>query len=155
LLGQTDEARAELERYREQFPNDERTADIAYQLGDLDETAERTADAAGEYEKALAARPTGALATQLRFRLGRCREKLHDTDGALRAYQEAATLGEKDDAFRLSAVARAAVLYETKRDVPHAIAAYRDLIRNGKDPELIAAATDRVAQLEGGAGPRR
>src|SRR5262249_56097644 len=67
LLGQTDEARAELERYREQFPNDERTADIAYQLGDLDETAERTADAAGADEKALAAPPTAAPPPDLRL----------------------------------------------------------------------------------------
>src|SRR5262249_27760507 len=123
LLGQNDEARAELERYRAQFPNDERAADVAYQLGDLDENAERTADAAQEYERALASRPAPALATELRFRLGRCQEKLHDPDAALHSYQEAATLGDKGDPFRLSAVARAAVLYETKRDVPHAIAA--------------------------------
>jgi TolA-binding protein len=155
LLGQTDEARSELEQYRTQFGDDERAADVAYQLGDIDENAERTADAAKEFERALAAKPALALATELRYRLGRCKEKLNDPDGALRSYQEAATLGERGDAFRLSAVARAAVLYETKRDVPHAIAAYRDLIKNGKDPELIAAATDRVAQLEGGAGHRR
>jgi len=112
-------------------------------------------DAAQEFATALAAKPQPALATELRYRLGHCKEKLGDSDGALRSYQEAAALGDKADTFRLSAVARAAVLYETKRDVPRAIAAYRDLIRNGKDPELIAAATDRVAQLEGGAGHRR
>src|SRR5262249_49077281 len=104
---------------------------------------------------ALAAKPQPALATELRYRLGRCKEKLSDPDGALRSYQEAATLGDRADTFRLSAVAPAAVLYETKRDVPPALAAYPHVIRKGKDPELIAAATDRVAQLEGGAAHRR
>ena len=47
-------------------------------------------------------------------------------------------------------MARCAALYETKHDYARAVEAYRDLIRNAKDRELVAAATGRVSQLEAG-----
>jgi hypothetical protein len=46
-------------------------------------------------------------------------------------------------------VARSAALYETKKDYPRALAAYRDIMRNAKDPELVAAAEDRATALSG------
>jgi len=148
MLGQTDDARATLEAYRSQFPGDARAADVACQLGSLNESAGRIEDAAAEYERGLAARPSARAATELAFRLGRCREQLGARDRALVAYQQAAAATDRDDPFRLSAVARCAALYEGKRDVARALAAYRDLIRNANDRELVAAANDRVAQLE-------
>ena len=72
-----------------------------------------------------------------------------DVDAALKAYQSATASAERDDPFRLSAVARCAALYEAKRDYARALTAYRDIARNAKDPELVAAATERVSQLEG------
>jgi len=148
MLGQADSARAGLERYRDAYPNDARAADVAYQLGDLDEAAGQTQDAVREYAAALEKHPAPGLATELGFRLGRCRERLGDKDGALRAYQLAAGTGTRDDSFRLSAVARCAALYEAKHEYTRAIAAYRDLMRNASDKELVAAASDRATQLE-------
>ena len=52
-----------------------------------------------------------------------------------------------DIADRLSAVARCAALYEARKDFPRALLAYRDIMRNATDPELVAAATDRASQL--------
>jgi TolA-binding protein len=147
-LGQSDEARAELERYRTAWPNDARAADVALQLGDLDEAAGHLDDARREFESALNAKPGAKLAIQIQFRLGRAREQLGDTEGALRAYRVAAATDDRDDPFRLSSVARCAALYEARHEYAPALAAYRDLIRNARDRELVAAATDRASQLE-------
>jgi len=57
---------------------------------------------------------------------------------------------DRDHPYRLSAVARSAALYETKKDFPRALAAYRDIMRNAKDPELVAAAQDRATALSRG-----
>ena len=46
-------------------------------------------------------------------------------------------------------MARIAALCEEKSNTKGALEAYRDLIRNAKDPELVAAAKERVAQLRG------
>ena len=47
-------------------------------------------------------------------------------------------------------MARSAALYEAKKDFPRALAAYRDIMRNAKDPELVAAAEDRATALSRG-----
>ena len=149
LLGRPDEALAELERYRAEHPSDERTASVALQIGDLKETAGDRQAALAEFERGLASHPAPRVATELGFRAGRCREQMGDVDAALKAYQSATASAERDDPFRLSAVARCAALYEAKRDYARALTAYRDIARNAKDPELVAAATERVSQLEG------
>jgi TolA-binding protein len=148
LLGQREEARASLDRYRTRYPQDERRAQIAYQLGALAESGGDASTAAGEYERALAASPAPALAIELHFRLGQLREQAGDRDAALRAYQKAAAAADKDDAFRLSAVARCAAIYEQQKDVGRAAASYRDIARNAKDQELVAAAKARASELE-------
>jgi hypothetical protein len=51
-------------------------------------------------------------------------------------------------------VAQSAALYETRREFTRALEAYRDLMRNSKDRELVAAAADRVSQLSGSQRPR-
>ncbi|MBI1797731.1 MAG: tetratricopeptide repeat protein, partial [Candidatus Eisenbacteria bacterium] len=154
LLGRNDEARQGLDQYRHEFPGDARAADVAYQLGDLDDIAGHPSDAAKSFEEALACHPSRALAVEIGYRLGRVREQLGDTDGALAAYQRAADGPDRDQAFRLSAVARCAALYEARKDFARALTAYRDIARNAKDPELVAAATNRVSRLEAGARKR-
>jgi len=154
MLGQPDSARVELERYRAKWPADARAADIAAQLGQLADAAGRAADAAGEYERGLTLRPSERLATELRFRLGHSREQAADVEGALRAYRAAAAATDGDDAFRLSAVARLAALYESRHQYTRALEAYRDLVRNAHDRELVAAAGARVSQLERTMGAR-
>jgi TolA-binding protein len=149
LLGQTAEAKTALEQYRADFANDARAADVALQLGDLHEAAGEWADAAKEYERALASRPSSGLSIEASYRLGHAREQLGETEAALRAYQAAMAATDRDHPYRLSAVARCAAIYETKKDLPRALAAYRDIIRNAKDPELVAAASDRASQLSG------
>jgi predicted negative regulator of RcsB-dependent stress response len=55
----------------------------------------------------------------------------------------------KSDPFRLSALVRAAALYEGQNNIDKALAAYRDLMQNAQDPELVAAAEERVTNLQG------
>ncbi|NIO28563.1 MAG: tetratricopeptide repeat protein [Candidatus Latescibacteria bacterium] len=149
LLGEIDEAQAALEKYREQHPEDDkRAAEVAYQLGDLHETAGRMDMAVKEYKLALSSKPSSDLKIELYYRLGVCYEQLEDINSAINAYNKAMASKNKEDAFRLSAVARCAALYEKKEDYKKAILAYKDLVRNAKDPELVVAAQERVSQLE-------
>jgi TolA-binding protein len=148
MLGDPDKARAMLEAYRKENPNDERAAEVAHQLGALEEDAGRYAEAAKEYERALAAKIDAALAVELNYRVGLCREKLGEEKAALAAYTRATAHKEKDNAYRLSALARSAALYESRKDYPKALAAYRDLIKNATDPEIVVAARERASELQ-------
>lgn len=149
LLGQTADARAGLEQYRRDYGNDERAADVSVQLGDLDEASGDLSAAATEYELALRSGPSTTLAIEANYRLGHVREQLGDIEGALKAYQAAMAAPDRDQPYRLSAVARCAALYEARKDIPKALTAYRDIMKNATDPELVAAATDRASQLTG------
>ena len=147
-VGATAEARMTLERYTREHPKDERTAQVAYVLGDLDESAGELAAAEAHYNAALEARPGATLATELHYRLGRCGEVRKDADGALRHYKQAAASRDVDDAYRLSALARCASLYEARGERSRAVAAYRDIARNTSDKELAAAAAERAKELK-------
>jgi TolA-binding protein len=147
-LGDVPAARTALARHETQFPAGSRGAQVAYQIGDLDEAAGRTAAAAAAYQRALDAKPDASLKIELAFRLGRCREALGETDLALAAYARAVAAGDREHPYRLSALARSAALYEGRREFSRALEAYRDIVRHARDRELVAAATDRVSQLE-------
>jgi len=152
-LGDLDQARAELERYRTEFPSGPQGCQASFQLADLDETAGRLSDAVTGFGRTLGLHPDPALAAETAFRLGRCHEQLGEGTAAIRAYVQAAACPDVDQPYRLSAVARLAALYEVRHETAHALAAYRDLIRNSKDRELTAAASDRVSQLSAGQKP--
>ncbi|HEX7077648.1 MAG TPA: tetratricopeptide repeat protein [Candidatus Eisenbacteria bacterium] len=147
-MGQADEAKAALIAYREQFPNDSRADDVAYQLGDLEDASGSYAEAQTEFERALEMKPTVGRQVELEFRVGRCLEEQNKMDEALRRYVRASQIGGVRNPFRLSAVARMASLYEQKREFGKAMNAYRDIAQNSKDKELAQAAAGRATQLE-------
>jgi TolA-binding protein len=146
-LGDLVQTRAELERYREEFPAGTQAAAAVFQLADLAEAAGEVQAAATGFEQALNLKHSAALGAEIGFRLGRCREQLNDVPGAIRAYQEARACPDRDEAFRLSALARLAALHESRREYTRAIEAYRDIMKHSKDRELVVAAEDRVEQL--------
>ena len=149
MLGETAAARETLEQYRSTYPSGNgRTAEIAFQLGDIHDEAGRAAEAIEEFKHALAAKPTAALTVELRYCIGACSEQLGAVDNAVRSYEKAMAAGEKTDPFRLLAVARCAALYEENESWNKAIGAYRDLIRHSQDEELVLAANERVSQLK-------
>lgn len=148
MLGQGDEARESFEKYRSKYPADKRAAAVAHQLGDIHEAAGRFEMAAEEYKLALKANPGDALAVELNYRLGACREQLSNPDRALSAYRKAMASKLRSDPYRLSAVARIAALYEGKGNYSKALVAYRDLIKYADDPGLIVAAKERADELE-------
>jgi TolA-binding protein len=147
-LGQTDEAKAALLKYREEHANDSRAADVAYQLGDLAESAGQPATALEEFQKALASRPSGALEVELNYRVGHALEDQGNVDAALKSYVRAAASTDRRNAFRLTALARSAAIYEAKKDFVRAMNAYRDIAQNSKDSELAAAAAGRASELQ-------
>ncbi len=150
MLGETDKAVALLEAYRKQHPKDERSADVAHQLGIIHEEAGRFKEASSEYNNALVFKMPGAALCEVRYRLGLCREKLGDDKGAIAIFALAADYSVKADTYRLSAVAHRAALYEKHKDWPNALAAYRDLIKNSTDPEIVVAAKARAHELLSG-----
>jgi TolA-binding protein len=145
-----DEAGAQeaFESYRKDYGNDERMVDIAYQLGTIYAAAGRDADAEKEFLRALNNGAKAPLTTEVYYRLGACREKLDNADGALKAYAGAMKADDKSDAFRLSAVARVAAIHEERREYTKALGAYRDLIAHATDSELVVAAKQRASELE-------
>jgi TolA-binding protein len=147
MMDKNKEAQNLLERYRKEFPKDERATQVAYQMGTIHEKAGRVEPALEEYLLALNTEPDG-LRTELYYRIGVLREHLGDNRGAIRAYRGAIKSPDKTDTFRLSAVARCASLYDKTQEISKAIALYRDLISNSTDPELVLAAQERASQLE-------
>ena len=147
MLGEPDKAAAMLEEYRSTHPRDERSVEVAHQLGIIHEDAGRFKEAITEYNRALEQKMPGATLVEIRYRLGLCREKLGDDRGAMAAYALAAGHTDKADTYRLSAIARSAALHEKHKDYPPALAAYRDLIKNATDPEIVAAAKERAHEL--------
>ena len=147
MIGSNEEARASFEQYRSKYGNGEHAVEVAIQMAEIHEQAGDADAALAEIEKALASNPPADRAVELQYRLGLARENRKELDGALRAYQKAIETREKGNAFRLSALARAAAIYEGQGKIDRALAAYRDLIRNAADPELVAAAQERAAQL--------
>jgi TolA-binding protein len=146
-LGDLVQARAELERYRQEFPAGAQAAEAVFQIADLDEAAGNLPAAASGFDQALNMKHGAALGAEIAFRLGRCREQLADVPGAIRAYQEARACTDRDEPFRLSALARLAALHESRKEYTRAIEAYRDIMKNSQDRELVVAAEERVEQL--------
>lgn len=147
-LGQNDDAKTALLQYREEHPGDARAADVAYQLGDIAEVSGDEAGALAEFQRALAARPSASLDVEINFRIGRALEQQENVDAALKAYRRAATSSDLRNAYRLSALARCAAIYESRNQLVQAMTAYRDIAQNSKDNELAAAAAGRASQLE-------
>ena len=148
LLGQTDEARASLEKFRADHPRDSRTADVSFQLGDMDEAAGNMQGAEQNFKAALEAGPSASLQVEALYRLGRAREALGDTEGALKAYLQASASPERKNAFRVSALTRCAAIYESRKSFSKAYDVYLDIARNSQDQELAALAKGRASQLQ-------
>jgi len=149
MLGSDDEARASLEKYRSLYGEDERTADVAMQLADLNEKDGNTQGLVDELVIAINGDYPSERKAELAYRLGVAREGIEDPEGAIRAYQLAMKAEPKSDPFRLSAVARLAAMYEKDGENQKALSAYRDLVKNAQDPELVAAAEERLNRLGG------
>jgi TolA-binding protein len=148
LIGDAAGARGSLTQYRAAYPGDERSLEVALQLGNLYEAGSQWDAAISEYENALNTGLAVEMVSEVLFRIGQCREYQSDTDGALVAYQRAMREGPAKDPYRLSAVARGAAIFEDREDYEGALAAYRDLIRNATDEELVAVAQIRADELE-------
>ncbi|MFT5232375.1 MAG: TolA-binding protein [Candidatus Krumholzibacteriia bacterium] len=147
LQGQLAPATVHFMDYQKRFPADERAADVAFQLGDVYDQSGRVSEAIAAFRAAARAKPEPTLRAEIYFRMGGSFEKKDNSKKALEAYRLASRGGRSDDPFRLSSVARSAVLYEDSEQYELALAAYRDLMNNAGDAELVAAAKGRAAEI--------
>jgi predicted Zn-dependent protease len=138
LVGQPDEARTALESYRKEFPSDSRAAEVAYQLGDLNETAGHSRRPPRS-ETALAAKPSATLSIEVAFRLGRVKEQLGDTDAAAR-------LPDRDRLARIGSSPIGCRPWRARR----ALRGKKDRARAGR---LQGHRTQRQGPRAGGGGP--
>jgi TolA-binding protein len=146
-LGQLEDAMAALRQYRQDAATgDSRTVDVAYHLGDLYERAGQDTAAVQEYRLALSAGAADVMVPELHWRIGSCEERSGNTDAAVAAYGRVLKSSKRGSAFRLSAAGRLAVIHEDRGDAAKAVAAYRNLL-DSDDPELVAAAKSRIAEL--------
>ena len=148
MEGDLAQATAYFTDYQVQYAKDDRAAEVAFQLGDIYEQSGRVFDAITAFRAAARAKPEPALHAQIYYRMGGCFEKKDRTKKAIEAYTLAARGGSTgDDPFRLSSVARCAVLFEDTEQYDRALASYRDLMKNAEDPDLVAAATGRASDI--------
>jgi TolA-binding protein len=147
LLGDLEQAVGHFQRYQTTYPRDERLAEVAFQLGDTHDQAGRVTEAIASFRAAARAKPAANLHAEIYFRMGSCFEKLDNRKKALEAYGLAARGAAEDDPFRLSAVARCAVLYEDAGRFDEALASYRDLMDNARDAALVTAASGRAREI--------
>jgi len=147
LQGKLDEAVEHFTSYQSRFPDDERAADVAFQLGDIHEQQGRIGAAITRFRDAARARPDPDLRAEIYYRMGGCFEKQDNTQKAIEAYTLASRGGDATNTFRLSSVARCAVLCEDTEQYEKALALYRDLMSNAGDPDLVAAASGRAMEI--------
>ncbi len=147
LQGDLDQAVGHFAEYQTRFPSDDRAADVAFQLGDTYDQSGQVNAAIGAFRAAARAKPEPALHAEIYYRMGGCFEKKDNTKKAIEAYTLAARGLLKGDPFRLSAVARCAVLFEDTEQYEMALASYRDLMNNAGDPDLVAAASGRAHEI--------
>jgi len=148
MLGEPEKSSQMLEQYRATYPKDSRAGDVAYQLATIHEDAGNYIEAAHEYDAALAGKLGPELRVESQFRAGYCNEQAGNEKAALSSYAAAAKFTQKANPYRLSALARSAALHEKNNEFQKALAAYRDLIKNATDPELVVAAKQRANELE-------
>lgn len=148
LMGDHQAALAGLQAYRDQYPGDDRAPDVAHQMASIYDTAGQWNEAIAEYEAAIELKLMPTLVSECLFRLGFCREQIDDVDGALKAYERARKMDDPADPYRLSSIAQIAAIYESREEYERALAAYKDLIKDAEDPELVAAATGRASEIE-------
>jgi TolA-binding protein len=135
------------ERIVSDFPGHERRPEMLLQSAVVyqDEMGEY-AKAAAAYEAAL--QTNAASAPEILYRMGECRSKLNDLDGALAAFAKAGASGPDDDQFRIAALAEAAEIHEKRADWVSALEAYRAIARSGANPEWVAMAEAKIAAVE-------
>jgi len=148
MLSEPADAIEALENYKKTYGNDERAKDVSFELAELYDDAERTQEAADQYLAALEADIDGERKIVAYYRLGACRETLEDFDGAMRAYAGARRQPDRSNVFRLTALARAAGIYESRGEYSKAIKSYKDISLNAGDSELGVIAKQRISELE-------
>jgi TolA-binding protein len=154
LLDDETGAQQALEEFESLYSGNERSGDVAFQLAEIHNKAERTQEATDAYLRALEAGLDPLVNVEAYYRLGEAREKLGDIHGAMRAYRGTLKAIDRSDPFRLAAVARMVAVHEDDKDYANAIKAYRDLIKYSKDEDVVVAATERLSQLQAGGTQR-
>ncbi len=147
MQGNLEQAGGYFVEYQSLYPNDDRAAAVAFHLGDTYDQSGRVFDAIAAFRAAARAKPDPALHAEIYYRMGGCFEKKDRTEKAIEAYTLAARGSEGNDPFRLSSVARCAVLFEDTDQYELALASYRDLMNNAGDPDLVAAARGRASEI--------
>jgi len=147
LQGDMEQAVIHFAAYQSRFPGDDRAAAVAFQLGDTFDQSGQLNAAIEAFRTAARAKPEPALHAEIYYRMGGCFEKKDNRKKAIEAYTLAGRRALKGDPFRLSAVARCAVLFEDTEQYELALASYRDLMNNAGDPDLVAAASGRASEI--------
>lgn len=135
------------ERVVKSFPEHEQRAEALLQ------SAVVYQDEMGAYEKAIAAyeaalSENAGATTEIHYRIGECRLKLEDLDGALEAFSRAGAAATSDDPFRVAALAEAGEIHEKRADWASALVAYRAIAESGANPEWVEMAEAKIVEVE-------
>jgi TolA-binding protein len=95
LAGSPDEAYQDFERFRREYPNDERNAQVLYYLGEIAMARRDWVTAQQLLREGLRVYPNGLLNEETLFLLGRCLESQGDVDAARKEYRRLVQTGTR------------------------------------------------------------
>ena len=139
LTGKHAEARDDLQRFRQAYPDDELGAYVLPYLGEIGlalEDAEAAKEAFGEGLKRF---PDGPLASECRYGLARALETLGDDEAAMRFYRFLGELGTAS-AYGDDALLRLAILQYRRNQFVEAVQTLRAQLERFPGSELVAHA---------------
>jgi TolA-binding protein len=149
MLGDLDTALATFDEVNVRALGKSITAsDLAFEKGTTLVELGRLDDAIAAFTHGIDAGPPAALRAKIHFQIGSCHERSGEPKLAIRQYEYAMSSLAKGAELRNNALVRLALIHEENSDYGKALAAYQELASHSSDPELVAAAEERVTQLE-------
>jgi tetratricopeptide (TPR) repeat protein len=149
MLGDLDTALATFDEVNVRALGKSITAsDLAFEKGTTLVELGRLDDAIAAFTHGIDAGPPSALRAKMHFQIGSCHERSGEPKLAIRQYEYAMSSLAKGAELRNNALVRLALIHEENSDYGKALAAYQELASHSSDPELVAAAEERVTQLE-------
>lgn len=124
--GRKSAALAAYEKLVDRFPKHPRSSLAWFQIGIIREAAGKLAPAISAYSRVASA---DANKIQSLFNIGRVREKLRQTDQAIKSYEALKTVQPENHQVRLHGLLRLGLLYELKNQTRKAIPVYNEIMR--------------------------
>lgn len=136
-----------LVRFQSEYPDDERTKGIWFQIAVIYQ------DELGDYDKAISSYAKAlvkgeANVEEIGYKQGECFEKLGRINDAISSYQASAEGGDRSAPHRIASLAQIGQLSEDLGDWGTAMDAYTRIVNSNVKPEWTAMAQGRIQEIK-------